>query len=339
MIDLNALWFFLLTFLFIGYAVLDGFDLGVGVLHLFTRDEGQRRLLASGIGPVWDGNEVWLLTAGGALFAAFPRAYATVFSAFYMPIMLLLTGLIFRAVSLEFRNKVDSPGWKKTWDLAFGLGSLLVALLLGVAFGNLLRGIPLNSAGRFTGSFLGLLNPFSLLVGCISLCLFTMHGALFMSMKSDGALRDRLRTWIHVSWIITIILYAFFYISSFFAAPHILEGCFSSFIYWVLFILLLASLVYVPIACKQERYAHAFTASSCMVLSMIGLAAVGLFPALAVSSLDYANSLTIYNACSTPRTHGVMLVITLIGMPLVIGYTIYVYRVFKGKVVLEDEEY
>src|SRR5512147_1077494 len=173
--DLNTVWFLLIGVLLTGYAILDGFDLGVGVLHLFARDEEERRLHINAIGPVWDGNEVWLLTGGGALFAAFPVVYATVFSGFYLALMLLLVALILRAVSMEFRSKVDSPGWKKVWDWAFGIGSLLPAILFGVAFGNVLRGIPINEQGLFTGSFLELLNPYAILIGLLSLALFTMH--------------------------------------------------------------------------------------------------------------------------------------------------------------------
>ena len=192
--DLNIIWFLLIAVLLIGYAILDGFDLGVGVLHLFTKDENERRININSIAPVWDGNEVWLLTAGGALFAAFPIVYATVFSGFYLAFMLLLFALIFRAVSMEFRGKVDSPKWRSVWDWAFGLGSLLPALLYGVAIGNILRGIPINSEGYFTGNFFSLLNPYSILVGLLSLVLFTMHGSIYLSMKSAGAHRERVKS-------------------------------------------------------------------------------------------------------------------------------------------------
>ncbi len=168
--DLNTIWFLLVAVLIIGYAILDGFDLGVGVLHLFTRNEEEKRINMNAIGPVWDGNEVWLLTGGGALFAAFPIVYATVFSGFYIALMLLLFALIFRAVSFEFRGKVESVKWKKTWDAAFGIGSLLPAVLFGVAVGNILRGIPIDGNGIFTGNFFTLLNPYSILVGCAEPC-------------------------------------------------------------------------------------------------------------------------------------------------------------------------
>lgn len=172
--DLNTIWFVLVAVLITGYAVLDGFDLGVGVLHLLTKKEEEKRVNINAIGPVWDGNEVWLLTGGGALFAAFPVVYATVFSGFYIALMLLLLALIFRAVSFEFRGKVENERWKKSWDYAFGIGSLLPLILFGVAIGNILRGIPIDINGIFTGNFFTLLNPYSILVGVLSLFLFTM---------------------------------------------------------------------------------------------------------------------------------------------------------------------
>ena len=184
--DLNTIWFILVGVLIVGYAILDGFDLGVGVLSLFARNEDERRLHLNAIGPFWDGNEVWLLTAGGALFAAFPEVYATVFSGFYIAFMLLLVALIFRAVSIEFYHQVDSPSWRTAWGWAFGIGSLLPCILTGVAFGNILRGIPLDAHREFTGSFFTLLNPYALVVGVLSLAMFIMHGAVFMAVKTYG---------------------------------------------------------------------------------------------------------------------------------------------------------
>src|SRR5512143_2384366 len=181
--DLNTIWFLLIAVLLAGYAVLDGFDLGVGALSLFARGREERDLHAAAIGPVWDGNEVWLLTGGGALFAAFPMVYATVFSGFYLALMLLLLALIARAVSLEFRNLQEGAGWRRAWDVAFGVGSLLPSILLGVAVGNVLRGVPVTAEGEWAGSFLGLLNPYAILVGLVSLAFFTLHGALYLRVK------------------------------------------------------------------------------------------------------------------------------------------------------------
>jgi len=339
MIDLNTTWFILIGVLFTGYAILDGFDFGVGVLHLFARNNNERRIYMNSIGPVWDGNEVWLLTGGGALFAAFPIVYATVFSGFYLAMMLILAALIFRAVSLEFRGKVDSPSWQRFWDWSFGLGSLLPSVLFGVAVGNILRGIPIDKSAVFVGSFLELLNPYSILIGILSLAMFTMHGALYLTLKTDGELRDKMTRWASGSWIGFIVVYLLATIYTFFEAGFLFEGILSAPLFWILFLLLLAAIVYIPIGIKSGRYFRTFLASSVTITCMIGLAAVSLFPNLVPSNIDLSYSLNIYNASSTPRTLTVMLIMALIGMPIVIGYTTYIYRVFKGKTVIADDSY
>ena len=339
MIDLNTTWYLLFGVLIVGYAILDGFDLGVGVLHLFTSDETEKRINLNAIGPVWDGNEVWLLTAAGALFAAFPPVYATVFSGFYLALMLLLAALIFRAVSLEFRGKVDSPGWRKMWDWAFGIGSLLPAILFGVVVGNILRGVPINAEGMFTGSFLGLLNPYSILIGILSLVMFTMHGALYMAIKSDGEQQNRMAEISSVLWILLIVIYFLATLFTFFEAAYLFDGVLGNPLSWIFFILLLAAMVYIPVAVKGEYYFRAFLASSVSILCLIGLPAVSMFPRLVPSLTDLSFSLTIYNACSTQLTLTVMLVIALIGMPIVIGYNWYIYSIFRGKTVISEDSY
>ena len=337
--DLNLIWFLLVGVLIIGYAILDGFDLGVGVIHLFTRDENEKRIEMNAIGPVWDGNEVWLLTGGGALFAAFPVVYATVFSGFYIAFMLLLTALIFRAVSFEFRGKVNSNGWKKLWDLAFGLGSLLPSILFGVAIGNILRGIPIDVNGNFIGSFIDLLNPYSILIGLLSLSMFIMHGAIYMTTKSDGGLRDRMVKLISKMWTVFILLYVIATFVSIFEAPYLFDGILNNPLFWILFILLLASVLYLPVAVKGAKYFFSFILFSIAIASIIGLSAVSLFPKLVPSNINLNYSLTIYNSSSTERTLFTMLIIALIGMPIVIAYTIFIYRVFKGKVEITKESY
>jgi cytochrome d ubiquinol oxidase subunit II len=337
--DLNTIWFLLVAVLIIGYAILDGFDLGVGVLHLFTKNEEEKRINLNAIGPVWDGNEVWLLTGGGALFAAFPIVYATVFSGFYIALMLLLFALILRAVSFEFRGKIESNGWKKLWDFAFGIGSLLPAILFGVAVGNILRGIPIDGNGMFTGNFFTLLNPYSILVGVLSLILFTMHGSIYMTMKSSGNQLERMKNIAPRLWITFIIVYVLVTLYSFFAAGFLFASILSNPLFWILFILVLIAIIYIPVALKSEKFGRAFFSSSLTIACMIGLMAISLFPRLVPSLTDLNNSLTIYNASSTDRTLFTMLIIALIGMPFVIGYTIFIYRAFKGKVQLGGESY
>ena len=337
--DLHTIWFLLVAVLLTGYAVLDGFDFGVGTLHLFTKGEERRRINLNAIGPVWDGNEVWLLTGGGALFAAFPIVYATVFSGFYLALMLLLVALILRAVSMEFRSKVDSPAWRTVWDWAFGIGSLLPAVLFGVALGNILRGIPIDSAGVFRGSFLGLLNPYSILVGVLGLVGSVMHGAVYMTMKTEGDQRQWMIHWVNRAWVAFVVLYFLVSVATVFSAGFLFQGLLKNPVFWLLFILLIVAMICIPVAVKSGKYFLAFLASSGTILSMVGLAAVSLFPRLVPSSIDLAYSLTVYNASSTHRTLATMLVIALIGMPIVLAYTILIYRVFKGKVLLTKESY
>ncbi len=336
---LQITWYFLFGVLVAGYAILDGFDLGVGVLSLFGRKGEERRKYLNAIGPVWDGNEVWLLTAGGALFAAFPPVYATVFSGFYLALMLVLTGLIFRAVSIEFRSKVEDPRWQGFWDWGFGLGSLLPALLFGVAVGNIMRGVPLDAAGEYAGSFFTLLNPYSLIMGLLGLTMFICHGAIFMAIKSEGDLRESMLKWASKTWIVWILLYVLATILTFWVSPGLLEGQIASPIFWPVFLLFLVALFALPMLIRAERMGLAFIGSSTAIAGMIALAGLGLFPNLVPSLNNPELSLTIMNSSSTPTTLKTMLVIALIGMPIVILYTAIIYRVFRGKVVIEEGSY
>ena len=336
--DLNTLWFLLIGVLIAGYAVLDGFDLGTGVLHLFTRDERERRVMMNAIGPVWDGNEVWLLTGGGALFAAFPPVYAGVFSGFYLALMLLLVALILRAVSFEFRAKVESPGWRRGWDVAFGVGSAVPALLFGVAVGNVLRGVEMDASG-VTTTLPGLLNPFALLIGVLGLAMFVLHGATYLGMKTEGALQERMRRVAALAWVAFIGLYAISTASAYAVSPYLFERWFSNPLTWIFFALLLASCIVGPAAVRASRFGRAFIASAAATASIIALAAEGLYPRLVPARPDLAASLTIYNASSTPRTLTTMLIIALVGMPFVIAYTALIYRAFRGKTTLTADSY
>ena len=336
---LQIIWFLLLGVLLAGYAVLDGFDLGVGVLSMFRKDEHDRRLMINAIGPVWDGNEVWLITAGGALFAAFPPVYASVFSGFYLAFMLFLVFLIARAVAMEFRGKVDSAGWRRFWDWGFGIGSFGPALLYGVAVGNIMRGIPLDADGNFTGTFLSLLNPFALLMGLTSLGMFTGHGALYMAMKSEGDLAAAMKKYASRAWVVLVILYLTATVGAFFAAGHLFDEVMHRPLVWVSFGVILVSLIYIPIGIKADKNFLAFLASSSMIVAMIGIVGACLYPRLVPAINDPNLSLTIANASSTPRTLMTMFVIALLGMPVVIIYTVFIYRVFKGKVHLDQNSY
>src|SRR5215468_1746738 len=223
--NLNTIWFFLLGTLLAGYAALDGFDLGVGILHLVARTDRDRRLFINAIGPIWDGNEVWLITFGGALFAAFPNAYATVFSGFYVAFMALLFALIFRAVSIEFRSKMTSDVWRRTWDIGFFGSSLLASFLFGVAVGNSMIGIPLNERGNFTGSLLDLLNPYALMSGLTVVTMFAMHGAIYLALKlPKGELHDRVRNWMWHTWGLFLVLYVLGSMYTLVAIPKVIAN-------------------------------------------------------------------------------------------------------------------
>jgi cytochrome d ubiquinol oxidase subunit II len=337
--DLRTIWFLLVGVLLIGYAVLDGFDLGVGILHRFAKDDTERRMHLNAIGPIWDGNEVWLLTGGGALFAAFPPVYATAFSGFYIAFMLLVAVLILRATSFEFRGKVGSTRWRGFWDWCFTIGSAVPALLYGVAVGNVLRGLPIDAAGEFTGGFLGLLNPYALLVGLVTITLFTMHGAAYLTLKVTGDHRERMRRWVDRGLVAFLLLYTLATGYTMFGVRYLFDGLARNPLLWIFLVLLIAAVTAVRIGRRRAKDALAFLGTSGIVVAVTILAAVAMYPRLLPSRTDLAYSLTIYNASSSPRTLWVMLVIALLGMPFVVGYTIYVYRVFRGTVVLSDESY
>lgn len=343
MIDLNTIWFLLVGVLIIGYAILDGFDLGVGVIQLFTKDENERRININAVGPVWDGNEVWLLTGGGALFAAFPVVYATVFSGFYLAFMLLLFFLIFRAVSFEFRKFSETPEAKKKWDLAFALGSTVPALLYGVAIGNVMKGLPIEIVdGKIVShiTFLGLLNPFAILIGLTGFAMFVMQGAIYMTMKTEGAHQEKMIKWANGAWIAFVSLYVISTIVTMFVASYLFQGIMKNVLFWIVFLLLLIGIIYIPIGLKNRKFGLSFFASSLTIATVIGVLAISLYPNLVPSSIDLENfSLTIYNASSSQYTLKTMLIIALIGMPIVIAYTVFIYRVFKGKVIITKDSY
>jgi cytochrome bd ubiquinol oxidase subunit II len=337
--DLNSIWFWLIAVLIIGYAILDGFDFGVGVLSLFERNENERRIHFNAIGPVWDGNEVWLITGGGSLFAAFPIVYATVFSGFYIALMLLLAALIFRAVSFEFRNKINSPVWRRTWDFAFGFGSLLPAVLLGVALGNIIRGVPIDATGNYLGTFFGLLNPYSICIGLLSLVLFTMHGSIYLATKSDGELRKRCQTWTSHLWMGVIILYVIMTIWTWLASSFLFEKSIHSLFFYLFMIVFIIAVMYIPILSKAGKFNFAFFASSLVITTMLGQVALSVYPRFVPSSIDLNYSLTIYNASSSILTLRTMLVIAIIGLPIVVAYSIFIHYVFRGKVEITEESY
>lgn len=338
-LDLRVVWFGLVGALFIGYAILDGFDLGVGMLHLCARTDEHRRLLLNAIGPVWDGNEVWLVTGGGALFAAFPMVYATVCSGFYPAFMLLLAALIFRAVAIEFRSKQSPRWWRQWWDVSFSVASLLCSLLVGVALGNIARGVPLAADGEFAGSFLTLLNPYALLVGVTTAALFLMHGAIYLVMKTEGALQRQARGWVQRAMISFIITYAVTTMATLLYVPHMGGHLKAHPALFVLPVLNMLAIANVPREIHHGREFRAFLSSCAAIAALLTLFGIGIFPHIVISRPWPEHSLTIYNAASSAKTLGLMLAIALLGLPLVVAYTVSIYWIFRGKVQLTAASY
>ncbi len=337
--DYNLLWFVLVGVLFAGYAVLDGFDLGVGALILGIRDDRERRIFYNAIGPVWDGNEVWLVTGGGALFAAFPPVYATVFSGFYLAFILLLFALIFRGVAIEFRSKEPWAWWRRWWDRGFFAGSTGAALLIGVAMGNLVWGLPLDERGEFAGTFLGLLHPFALLMGVTTLALFMMHGSIYLHMKTEGPLQARVRTWVNPLIITFIICFALTTLATLLYVPRMADALRERPPLFGVVVLLVLAVANIPREIHRDRDGRAFLSSCAMMLLLMSLFGLGMFPNMVYSDPEPARSLTAYNASSTERTLKIMTVIAGVGVPLVLAYTTSVYYIFRGKVKLSRDSY
>ncbi len=337
---LNEIWFLMLGVLLTGYAVLDGFDLGVGILHPFvTRDDSEKRILMNAIGPLWDGNEVWLVTFGGAMFAAFPNAYASVFSAFYTAFMMLLCAIIFRAVSMEFRSKQPQRLWRAFWDGAFFLSSLVIALLFGVAVGNAMQGIAIDAQGDYMGTFWDFLNPFSLLCGLLVVAIFAMHGGIFLIFKTKGALRVRISRGIWTSYAILLVLYLVASVYANLTIPYATMNFRHFPAAWIMPLLNLAAIVAIPVFLLKKRPGAAFLASSFTITAFIFLFAIAMAPDMVHSTVNPEYSITIHNAAASQKTLGIMLLIAGIGMPLVLTYTFIIYRVFRGKVELGSESY
>jgi cytochrome bd ubiquinol oxidase subunit II len=339
MVDLNLLWFILLGVLLAGYAILDGFDLGVGIIHLIGRTNEERRLMINSIGPLWDGNEVWLVTFGGAMFAAFPNAYATIFSGFYTAFMLLLFALIFRAVSIEFRGKRESQAWKNFWDWSFFGASALATFLFGVAAGNALTGISVNAEGSFTGSFFDLVRPFPILVGLLTVSFAAMHGAIYLYLKTEGEMQQLVHPWMWRTFGFSLICYMWTTVFLLSTMPQAVQNFRDHSWPWIIVVLSIFAFANIPRAIFLGRPFYAFISSSSTILSLVFLFSFTLFPNLVVSSLSPANNITIYNAASSPKTLGIMAIIALIGMPFVLAYTAAIYWAFRGKVKITDHSY
>lgn len=339
--DLNTLWFILIAVLYIGFFLLEGFDFGVGILLPFlSKDkdskavDAKRRVIINTIGPHWDGNEVWLLTAGGATFAAFPVWYATLFSGFYLALFLLLLALILRGVAFEFRSKDENPRWRSLWDWSIFLGSLVPALLLGVAFGNLVHGVPIDAEMNYVGGFFNLLNPYALLAGIASLTTFTFYGAIFLSLKTTGELQEKAQALANRLWIPVVVVLVAFLIATYFATDMLARlGVNPG-------VIPLAGMIAILVAgyfirTKRHGWAFAMTAVT-IAFALVTMFSI-LFPRVMVSSLNEAFSLTIYNASSSPYTLKVMTIVAVIFVPVVLVYQGWTYWVFRKRIENKPE--
>lgn len=333
--NLQVLWFMLITVLFSGFFLLEGFDYGVGMLMPFmsNTDEGRSAIIRS-IGPFWDGNEVWLLTAGGAMFAAFPNWYASLFSGFYLPLALMLVALILRGVAFEFRNKDERPLWRRFWEWCIFAGSFIPALLWGVALSNIIEGVPIDAQQNYVGGFWNLLNPYALLGGLTFVAIFALYGAIFLSLKTGGSLAVMAHKWTARLWApATILVFAF-----------VLAGYFTTDVFTRLGVNpgaapLLAGMALVSIGwfAANARYGWAFVMMAVTLVLSTASLFMGLFPRVMVSSLNPAWNLTIYNTSSSHYTLTVMTVVALTMVPIVLAYQAWNYYIFRQRVMIHGE--
>jgi cytochrome bd ubiquinol oxidase subunit II len=334
--DLQTIWFILIAILFTGYFFLEGFDFGVGMLLPFvSKDDTDRRVVINAIGPVWDGNEVWLLTAGGAMFAAFPHWYATMFSGFYLALFLMLVALIVRVLAFEYRSKLESVRWRGVWDAALVFGSVVPALLWGVALTNIVRGLPIDEKMMFTGNFFTLLNPYSILGGVVSVSVFLLHGALFLALKTTGEVRARAQRFANLAFLPVGVVLALFAVlgysqTDFIGKLGVVPGTLP----------LLAVVAYVAayIFLRQGQDAWAFLMNGLMIVLGTVVAFQGLFPRVLISSLDPKYSLTIYSASSSQYSLTAMLIVALTFVPIVLAYQGWTYWVFRKRISRESIE-
>ena len=339
--SLADLWYVLFVAIIAGYLILDGFDLGVGMLHPFVaRDDQERRIVLNSIGPVWDGNEVWLVVGGGVLFAAFPVVYAALFSGFYWALMLVLLTMILRTVAIEFRSKREGSGWRRLWDTVFSASSYGLALLLGVAFGNVISGVPLNKNGNvIIGSILDLLHPFALWLGLTTIAMLLLHGALYLNVKTEGDLQARVRRWIprFVGLFALVGAVAAVWIA---VSEYGVTDTYTDDIWPIVFPLVaLAAFVVMVVMVRRGRDAAAFFSSSAMLAFLLATVSAGLYPNMLKSSTDPSFSMTVTNASAASNTLTVMLIVAIIGIPFVLLYTAGVQYIFRGKVKLTASSY
>ena len=333
---LQTIWFFLWGLLWALFFMTDGFDLGIGTLYPFLgKTDQDKRIMINALGPLWDGNEVWLITAGGVTFAAFPLVYSVMFSSLYSALMLILFALILRGVSFEFRGKVDHPRWRKIWDTCIFFGSFVPALLFGVAFANIFQGIPIDHNGIYHGTLFTLLNPYGLLGGILFVLLFMIHGALWISIKSEGDLQERAISTAKKLWPVLLGVVVIFLIASKFST-RLFDNYIEHPAFFIVILITVLAFLSVRFFLVRKTFFKAWFASALTIVGTTFFGVIGLFPNLFPSSLNPRYSLTAYNASSSPLTLKIMLIVVIIFIPVVIGYQIWAYNLFKGKVTQAD---
>jgi cytochrome d ubiquinol oxidase subunit II len=343
---METVWFTIIALMLATYVVLDGFDFGAGILHLIVaKTDEERRMVLGAIGPVWDGNEVWLLASGGVLVYAFPRAYAAGFSGFYMPLMMALWLLILRGVSIEFRNHHQNPLWRSLWDGLFWFSSTLMAIILGAALGNIIRGVPLESSGYFSGPLFtdfrvgphpGVLDWYTVLVGVFTLSVLAAHGAVYLLWKTTGEVHARSRRLAKVLWSAVVVLVIPTTIATAQVRPELYQNLFTRTWTWAIAAMVLGGLILVFIALKQKEELKAFLASCGFLAGMLGATLAGLYPNLLLSTIDPAYTVNVHNAVAGEMSLRVGLIWWMLAILLAIGYFSYVFYLFRGKVQVED---
>jgi len=338
--SLEVFWYAVIAVSVLFYTVLDGFDLGVGALHLFAKNDLQRRVFLNAIGPVWDGNEVWLVIVLGGMFAGFPNVYATVLSGFYTLLMILIAGLIFRAVAIEFRSKIESISWRTTWDVVFSFSSILVAFVLGVILGNMVEGIALNATQDYVGTFADFFSLYSIMVGITAVALFSMHGAIYLTMKTEGETHEVVRYWVTRSIVFFLICYFLVTIATLMHMPAMTLRFEEMPYLLILPCLSLLAILNIPRLISKGHDGWAFIFSCISIFFLLALYGVGTFPVIVRSTIEpLTHSLTIYNTASSQKTLKNLLTVACIGVPLVLAYGFWIYHVFKGKVRMDKSSY
>jgi cytochrome bd ubiquinol oxidase subunit II len=337
---LQILVYIVFVFSIVAYATLDGFDLGVGSLHLLAKGDNERRLMINAIGPVWDGNTTWIVIGAGVLFAGFPKVFSTIMSGFYTLIMILLFAFMLRGAAIEFRSKQENKRWRSIWDYCFFFASLLLALDVGVILGNLIQGVPINLQGELQGGLDVLIRPYPLVIALFSLSIFLMHGSIYLLMKTEGAIHKRIRGWVKRLIVVFLIMWVVATICTFMYNKHMIRPLMQHPVLSIFALLSLLSIAAIPRAVYKKQDGWAFLFSCCCIFFLLVLFGIGTFPNIVYSTIDpEQNTLTLFNSSVTRKALIVLVIVAFSGTPLAIFYGSYIHKVFKGKVKLDHMSY